>query len=468
MDQERGYLARCLLDFEDSYGAEPNTSKAWSMPVNSCGVTASRELNSPETLRGTRNPVKPTEGNLSVSGQVVVPVDAHCFPVWLRAVFGLPAAIQVAQITLNASGVVDKGGGKVGLPCTGHGLAVGAPVVISGTSHYDGAYVLAAGTSENELVIAAPHAPETLDGTETVDLARQITLDVGDAVNVGNGKVGLPCAGHGLPMGAEITVDGTTSYDGTYLVLRGTTSALLLVETSYTAETFSGTETVTAPYFDKVFTVSNTQPSFLLEKQFHTNSGVYLRSDGLKVGEMSIQVGGSGELTASMSLTGRDETLEGTVYDESPLKQPFHRFQQFQAGLSVDGGEMLGRVTSFGLGLALDLETDQYTLGSGGVLGDLPEGMISVTGNLEALFKDATLLERGIESAETSWALALVNGGYRLTFHIQESRIQRNSPSIDGPRGVVENYQVQGYQDDGSYGSALAVILRSEVKSLEV
>jgi hypothetical protein len=88
--------------------------------------------------------------------------------------------------TLDAGPAVDKGGGLVGLPITGHAFLVGQVVTIAGTDHYDGAYAIVSQTA-NEIVITATYTAETFAGTETVvfgpqPIVKQDFIDLEDAI----------------------------------------------------------------------------------------------------------------------------------------------------------------------------------------------------------------------------------------------------------------------------------------------
>lgn len=73
-----------------------------------------------------------------------------------------------AGIFLDAAAAVDKGGGKVGIPSTGHGFSSGDDVTFQGTTNYDSGYTLDAATTANEMVITETYTAETFAGTETV------------------------------------------------------------------------------------------------------------------------------------------------------------------------------------------------------------------------------------------------------------------------------------------------------------
>lgn len=61
------------------------------LPINSFDVRSTRALNRAATLSSSRNPLEPFQGNLAVSGNIVVPVDSVAMALWLIALFGLPA-----------------------------------------------------------------------------------------------------------------------------------------------------------------------------------------------------------------------------------------------------------------------------------------------------------------------------------------------------------------------------------------
>ena len=76
---------------------------------------------------------------------------------------------------LDAAAAVNKGGGEVGLPITGHGFQAGQVVVIVGTTNYDSAFLINSATAD-EIVITATYVAENFAGTETVNFGRQVIL----------------------------------------------------------------------------------------------------------------------------------------------------------------------------------------------------------------------------------------------------------------------------------------------------
>ena len=68
--------------------------------------------------------------------------------------------------TIDNAAAVDKSGGLVGIPITGHAFSADDPVTIADTTNYDGVYKIVSQTT-NEIVITATYVAETFGGTET-------------------------------------------------------------------------------------------------------------------------------------------------------------------------------------------------------------------------------------------------------------------------------------------------------------
>lgn len=77
----------------------------------------------------------------------------------------------------DAAVAVDKGGGKVGIPCAGHGQVAGDSIRLERSLNYNADYMLAAETSVNELVVTATYAAEIFTGEEFIYVALVGTVD---------------------------------------------------------------------------------------------------------------------------------------------------------------------------------------------------------------------------------------------------------------------------------------------------
>lgn len=88
----RGYRGEMLVGMETEFGKLPAGAAGWKVPFNTESLTISRAKNTAATLRGTRNPAEPFDGNTAVDGDLVVPVDTSTFGLWLSLLFGTPSS----------------------------------------------------------------------------------------------------------------------------------------------------------------------------------------------------------------------------------------------------------------------------------------------------------------------------------------------------------------------------------------
>lgn len=91
MTQAKGSSAKVVAGFEGAYKAGAG-AKGTVMPRVSFSGGASRTLNTSSVVTGSRSPSAPSAGNTDYSGNIVVPVDAQTFLIWLIALFGLPTS----------------------------------------------------------------------------------------------------------------------------------------------------------------------------------------------------------------------------------------------------------------------------------------------------------------------------------------------------------------------------------------
>jgi len=311
MSQQRGYLSRLVVGRETVYGTAPATGTV--LPFNTCNLVANRNQTAPMTITGSRNPVAPIDGNLDVSGDIVVPIDLQGIGHWLRAMFGAP------------------------------------------------------------------------------------------------------------------------------------------------------TTTGTSPNFTHVFKITSAQPSLTIERQM-ADATSFLRAVGCKVSRFSIQAGGDGELIATIGIMGKTETRATSSFVASPATLVFNRLQNFQAAL-LEGGSALATATEMSLDLDMGLDGDQYVIGGGGARGDLPEGIISVTGNLTTLFTSGALLDKAIASTVSSLKTTFTSGTHSLALEVQELQYGRTSPTIDGPQGVRLTLPYTGFLGSGAGASAAIATLVNNVAS---
>lgn len=74
---------------------------------------------------------------------------------------------NVITDTIDAAPAVDKGGGLVGIPVTGHAFTTGKEITIAGSINYNNSYDIVSDTA-NEIVITETYNAETFGGSETI------------------------------------------------------------------------------------------------------------------------------------------------------------------------------------------------------------------------------------------------------------------------------------------------------------
>jgi hypothetical protein len=95
MARAQGARAQMALAFETTYGTPP-ASGYTRMPFASATLGAEQPLLNSELLGYGRDPLPPIKDALTADGNLVVPIDAQGFGVWLKAAFGNPTTTGTA------------------------------------------------------------------------------------------------------------------------------------------------------------------------------------------------------------------------------------------------------------------------------------------------------------------------------------------------------------------------------------
>lgn len=209
-----------------------------------------------------------------------------------------------------------------------------------------------------------------------------------------------------------------------------------------------------SPY-THVFKVGDTQPSLVVE-QGYTDITEYDKYNGCKISSFAMTVGGDGELTAELGVVGAAFSgLSATPYDATPTTVTLARLNNFQAAVK-EGGSTYSSATEVSINIDFGLDTSNYVIGGGGELGDIPEGIIGVSGTLTALFESSALLDKAINSTESSLQITITNGSSSiLDIEIPELEYTYKSPGISGPQGIRQSLDFQGYYNNDANASSI-------------
>ena len=103
MPQARGFFEKLLGIFEASYAVTPsiNPGDMFLLPFNDNSVGSEENMIDPSTITGTRFPVEPIFGNISVQGSITVPMEVRSIGQWLKLLLGVPATTDNLATTFT-------------------------------------------------------------------------------------------------------------------------------------------------------------------------------------------------------------------------------------------------------------------------------------------------------------------------------------------------------------------------------
>ena len=255
--------------------------------------------------------------------------------------------------------------------------------------------------------------------------------------------------------------DGNTEVTGDVVVPVDVTAFGYWLKLLLGAPTTTGSG---APY-THVFKVSDTTPSGIVQCTYGTATTSYGLFSGVKCSSMSMTVGGDEELTATFSLAGRDATYSTTDYDSNASLVTLKRLNNFQATLKKDS-VAFATCTQVDFTIDNGLDTSIRTIGGQGMVYDIPEGIMSVTGTMNCLFTDTTLLAAAKASTEMALELAIaIDASNSLTFKFPEVQLQYQGPTVDGPTGIMAEFPFVAYFSNSADDSVVVATLVNSTAS---
>jgi len=255
---------------------------------------------------------------------------------------------------------------------------------------------------------------------------------------------------------------GNKSVGGTIVVPFDSIASWYWLKSAFNTLATTG---ASSPYTHK-FTMEGAtkRTSLTIEHQYlDLDTPQYFMFTGCKIASMSFSTGGEGELLLTMQIVGSDRTISATSFDGDETAISYDPVNQSEASLT-EGGSAFADATNISFDINFNPDTSQYVIGGGGALGAIPDGVMSVTGNLSALFTDTTLLTKASGNTETA-LVATYNGGTsnQVIVNLPELQYSEADPPIDGPQGIVQSLPFSAYYDDGGDASSAVIsILNAE------
>ncbi len=215
--------------------------------------------------------------------------------------------------------------------------------------------------------------------------------------------------------------------------------------------------------------VPDPMPYLTLERQLLGTTSTYNRYTGCKIGKISISFGGTGEFTASIDVSGSNETVETDSFHthaEDPEEISLARFNKDQVKLVGESAESSFNTlltTEFSLDVDFSLDADQYIIGNSelpaGVLAGIGEGVMTIGGSTTFVMEDSAMHKNAIDKKKTDMKIEVVSATSKLVIHLPEVMMSRKTPIADGNGLIKYNPEFQAFYSNAANNSEEAAII---------
>lgn len=190
-----------------------------------------------------------------------------------------------------------------------------------------------------------------------------------------------------------------------------------------------------------------------------TGASRYLRYSGCRIARAQFSFTPGGFAQAQFDIRGANVTKSATPLDATLTDNGHTAFSNQVASLTVGGGAITLCPTSFGITYENDLDDSNYCIGAGGIRGSMPEGFVMVSGTIETLLTDASLLDLLLADTNSSFAFKLQNGtgdgsagNESLTFNLPNVSFDLTTPAVQNSKGVRLSANWKAFRTTGEIG----------------
>lgn len=424
----RGANAVAALAFETLYGKAPGSGFV-GFPFVSDSLGEEQGLDPSDLLGLGRKPQAPSDGPINNVGDIVVPVDLRYFGLWLKLLLGPPTTTQ----GVAASGSVTFSDQP----------AANATLTVNGTAFT----FKASPAGPTDIKIGATLAETIRNAVWALNASADANVKVASYATDADAT--------------SITVKhDTIGTGGNSFTLARSTSPVSSATVS--GATLAGGST-SGPYNHVFIGGLNTALPSLSIEFGQPEVPSYAMNSGIKGNTLNIPLQRSGNLSATLGLIAQREALAGATQAGTPTTMVVERFAQ-AGGFFSDRGVILGDVVSGAMAMSNNLEAIE-NIRPDGYIDGADEGMLSVTPQIVARFRDTVLLD--LAKAKTAIDLSIgwkVAAGKSLDFRMPAVRLPVPKRSRSGPGGIQLTYAGQG-QTDSILGEALIATLVNDVPS---
>lgn len=453
--QVTGGGSRIVMYPELSPGVVDPAAHGVVLAIHEESISVASNKQTSSVITGRRGAGKPVAGLPDYSGGLTLAAYAAQTGHLLRALCGAPVTVAVEAFVLSAAAVTDEGNGLVGLPAVNSPFIQDCAVTILGTQNYDGTYRLMEGSSEDKLVISAVFKAETLSSSAKAHWGRAAFFE-GDARDLGDGKVALPIGGVGtsLSAGDNVTIEGSTNYDGVHVLAEGTNSTRLVIEASYKAESFDGSAVGIPSFYRHDWRLPRVQPTITIVKELDFEEGAakepYHVFQSCKSSGFNFNFGGESELRFENSFSiGAGETRPVRVNPElEPVNLPQSGWADKETALWIDG-KRLGDISTASL-------SQNFAVEAVAAIGDMGKRYRQSEGDPTCNISFTTFLEEDkyqqlADNAATVRIDITMDSaiGDELQIHLYECELDSTGPQISSKSGLTQEFTALGFVENG-------------------
>lgn len=216
---------------------------------------------------------------------------------------------------------------------------------------------------------------------------------------------------------------------------------------------------------------------FIIEKDYTSKLASKIeRFNGCRIASANFNFPQEGFATCDLTISGKRYSINAAVLDAS-LTDPGHNGLTGFKGVVSRAGTQLGGITSMSLTVDNSMDTGIYAFpGTGETAGErfsLPEGRAMISGTIEAVFQDFTLIDLALAGTETSFKILYTTGtgagtagNESLSIEIDHADIPLASPSIETESGLKVSIPFKGFASGADLG--LEVILKNAVAAADL
>jgi hypothetical protein len=231
-------------------------------------------------------------------------------------------------------------------------------------------------------------------------------------------------------------------------------------------------ETTGSNPYTHTLKVGGSLPSFVIEKGF-TDIVNFFKYNGCKINRFTLAVRPEGFQEISFDFLGAKETISSSSFDSTPTDLGKVSWTGFDIATIEEGGSAIGIVTEVDITVENNLDGSVYVIGGQGQRYSLPEGMVKVSGTIKALFESMSLLNKAMNSTETSLRIYYKlgtgdgsAGNESLEIKIPELLYSPNAPVISGPAGIFVELPFTAYYDNSTEGTSIQLVLKNTQATL--